>query len=157
MGRARQADPVQIDRSVPRAVFAELLDEWAPTDAPNERLFRLGSATATALARPGGSVDALARYFEYWLLRLEGVYPAVDRCPRCSDRFDDGARLSVPDRAYVCGSCQTQGPALSAPALAFLRGIGTRTPAQVADEGVADRPGSPRILAIPRPPGFIVR
>jgi DNA repair protein RecO (recombination protein O) len=55
--------------------FAELLDEWAPEAAPNERLYRLGAAVGDALAR-GGSVDAIARYFEYWLLRLEGVYPA---------------------------------------------------------------------------------
>src|SRR5262245_31522752 len=75
------------------AYFAELLDEWAPEDAPNERLFRLGAATSEALAT-ARSVDALARYFEYWLLRLEGVYPATDVCPRCGRRaFGDGGVL----------------------------------------------------------------
>jgi DNA repair protein RecO (recombination protein O) len=57
--------------------FAELLDEWAPEASPNERLFRLGAAAAEALGQPG-SLGALARYFEYWLLRLEGVYPSAD-------------------------------------------------------------------------------
>lgn len=57
--------------------FAELLDEWAPENQQNERLFRLGAGVGEALGR-GGSVEALARYFEYWLLKLEGVYPPVD-------------------------------------------------------------------------------
>ena len=117
--------------------FAELLDEWAPTDAPNERLFRLGTAVGAALGRAGGSIDALARYFEYWLLRLEGVYPALDRCPRCEGPFESGGRLSVQDRAYVCRGCHGQGPLLSVAALAFLRQLGAKTPAQVADDGVA--------------------
>src|SRR5262249_46176085 len=30
------------------AYFAELLDQWAPEDAPNERLFRLGAAMSDA-------------------------------------------------------------------------------------------------------------
>jgi DNA repair protein RecO (recombination protein O) len=57
--------------------FAELLDEWAPEAMANERLFRLGASVGEALCR-GGSVDSLARYFEYWLLRLEGVYPPFE-------------------------------------------------------------------------------
>jgi recombinational DNA repair protein (RecF pathway) len=53
------------------AYFAELLDEWSPDNAANERLFRLGASVAKSLCA-GGAIDALARYFEYWLLRLEG-------------------------------------------------------------------------------------
>ena len=52
--------------------FAELIDEWAPEADPNDRLFRLGAAVAEALAG-GAPVQPLARYFEYWLLRLQGV------------------------------------------------------------------------------------
>ncbi len=71
------------------------------TGSPNERLFRLGAAVGEALGH-GGSVDALARYFEYWLLRLEGVYPALDVCPRCGRRaLPDGAVL-VDGRSDVC-------------------------------------------------------
>src|SRR6187399_2520311 len=60
--------------------FAELIDEWSPDGAANERLFRLGVAVGDALCH-GGAIDVLARYFEYWLMRLEGVYPALDVCP----------------------------------------------------------------------------
>ena len=54
--------------------FAELLDEWAQDADADERLYRLGASMLDALAA-GIPVDPLARYFEYWLLRLQGVYP----------------------------------------------------------------------------------
>ena len=42
--------------------FAELLDEWAQADDPNETLFRLGASVLDALAG-GVDIDGLARYF----------------------------------------------------------------------------------------------
>jgi DNA repair protein RecO (recombination protein O) len=114
--------------------FAELIDEWAPDGSPNERLFRLGTAVGTALGR-SGSIDALARYFEYWLLRLEGVYPAIDRCPGCGQEMRGEAVLVLTERAYFCVACGHGEDRISAAALAFLRGIGTRGPADVTDAG----------------------
>jgi len=126
------------------AYFAELLDEWAPDDAPNERLFRLGAATSEALAA-ARSIDALARYFEYWLLRLEGVYPATDVCPRCGRRaFGDGGVLVLSERVYVCPDCAHGGPKLSREAMAFLWSFPGRTPADAAAALVA--PGALRDL-----------
>jgi DNA repair protein RecO (recombination protein O) len=54
--------------------FAELLDEWAQDADADERLYRLGASMLDALSA-GAPVEPLARYFEYWLLRLQGVYP----------------------------------------------------------------------------------
>jgi DNA repair protein RecO len=67
--------------------FAELIDEWAPDADPNETLFRLGVSVVEAIAK-GVAIEPLARYFEYWLLRLQGVYE-VD------------ARLSADARAFL--------------------------------------------------------
>ena len=53
--------------------FAELIDEWAQEADPNETLFRLGASMVDAIAI-GVPIQPLARYFEYWLLRLQGVY-----------------------------------------------------------------------------------
>lgn len=117
------------------AYFAELLDEWSPEGHANERLFRLGGSVGDALSL-GGSVEALARYFEYWLLRLEGVYPALDVCPKCGQRaLGEGAVLVPSERHYVCGECAQAGPSLSRAAMAFLRSLGTRTPAEVTETG----------------------
>ena len=117
------------------AYFAELLDEWAPENAANERLFRLGAAVADAMQNGGPAdrwIDALARYFEYWLLRLEGVYPALDRCPRCgAATLGAGAVLVLAERMYVCDACAHGGPALPASAIAFLREAARRTPVEM--------------------------
>jgi DNA repair protein RecO (recombination protein O) len=104
------------------AYFAELIDAWAPQDHPNERLFRLGAAAVRALGAPV-AVPVLARYFEYWLLRLEGVYPAIDRCAGCGRPFDaGGACLSAGGDALVCLVCAPRSEAdLSPAAMAFLR------------------------------------
>ena len=52
---------------------------------------------------------ALARYFEYWLLRLQGVYPPHLVCHRCGRRFtgegEDGAWLSPLDSVLTCAPC----------------------------------------------------
>ena len=53
--------------------FAELIDEWAPEAHADERLYRLGASIVDAMAA-GAAAEPLARYFEYWLLRLQGVY-----------------------------------------------------------------------------------
>ena len=74
--------------------FAELLDECAPEADPNEGLFRLGASTVDALAG-GVPVEPLARYFEYWLLRLQGVY-------RPDPRASSGARAFL-ETARTCG------------------------------------------------------
>jgi DNA repair protein RecO (recombination protein O) len=54
--------------------FAELLDEWAQDADADDRLYRLGVSMLDALGA-GAPAEPLARYFEYWLLRLQGVYP----------------------------------------------------------------------------------
>ena len=58
------------------AYFAELIDEWAADAHEDERLYRLGASMVDALAA-GVPPEPLSRYFEYWLLSLQGVYPAT--------------------------------------------------------------------------------
>jgi DNA repair protein RecO (recombination protein O) len=67
--------------------FAELIDEWAQEADPNETLFRLGASMVDAMAA-GVPIEPLARYFEFWLLRLQGVY-------------EPDARLSDEARAFL--------------------------------------------------------
>ena len=105
--------------------LAELIDEWAPENDPNEKLFRLGAAV----------VEALVRYFEFWLLRLQGVYPSVTTCQRCNGSLADGARLSPAARTLVCRHCAPPAGAspLSPGALGFLRAAASLGPLQLAD------------------------
>ena len=110
--------------------FAELIDEWAPEADPNDRLFRLGAAVAEALAG-GAPVERLARYFEYWLLRLQGVYPALTACQRCGGALGGGtARLAPRLEGLLCAHCAGpgEGAPLSGEALAFLLAARTVPP-----------------------------
>jgi DNA repair protein RecO len=75
--------------------FAELIDEWAQDADPNETLFRLGASMVDAMA-DGVPIEPLARYFEYWLLRLQGVYELDARLSDESQAFLDAARRLSP-------------------------------------------------------------
>jgi DNA repair protein RecO (recombination protein O) len=123
--------------------FAELLDEWAQADDPSETLFRLGASVLDAMAA-GVAIDPLVRYFEYWLLRLQGVYPPHLVCHHCGARFGRGgagAWLSPVDGVLTCAACADgaaghRGAALSPDALGFLGDARTRPPREMGGAGV---------------------
>jgi DNA repair protein RecO (recombination protein O) len=78
--------------------FAELLDEWAQDADADERLYRLGASMLDALSA-GAPVVPLARYFEYWLLRLQGVYPeARGTLSAAAMAFLAGSRAVAPQQ-----------------------------------------------------------
>jgi DNA repair protein RecO (recombination protein O) len=83
---AGRGEPVHPDALGYVGYFAELLDEWAQDADADDRLYRLGASMLDALAA-GVAVEPLARYFEYWLLRLQGVYP------ESRDALSPGARV----------------------------------------------------------------
>jgi hypothetical protein len=58
-------------------------------------LFRLGASMVEAMA-VGVPIERLARYFEYWLLRLQGVYETDERISRDARAFLDAARTCSP-------------------------------------------------------------
>lgn len=114
--------------------FAELVDEWAPDAMANERLYRLAASVGDALGR-AGSAECLARYFEFWLLRLEGVYPALQACARCGQTLADGAVLDTGDWRFVCARCGHGALRVSKEAFRWLRHAAAATPAAVTDTG----------------------
>ncbi len=82
-----------------------------------------------------GSAECLARYFEFWLLRLEGVYPALQGCARCGQTLADGAVLDTGDWQFVCARCGHGALRVSKEAFRWLRVAATATPAAVTDAG----------------------
>ena len=83
--------------------FAELIDEWAAEADVDERLYRLGTSALDALVS-GVPVDALARYFECWLLRLQGVYPADLSLSSEAALFLEGVRRVGPREVESLGA-----------------------------------------------------
>jgi DNA repair protein RecO (recombination protein O) len=120
--------------------FAELIDEWAPEGDPNERMYRLGASVVEALAS-GVPVEPLARYFEYWLLRLQGVYPALARCRDCATWLGEGSEggyLVASAQAFLCDRCATaqdvgHGTRLTAAAIGFLRAAVALPPCRLGE------------------------
>ncbi|HEY7443236.1 MAG TPA: DNA repair protein RecO [Vicinamibacterales bacterium] len=134
--------------------FAELLDEWAQDADPDERLYRLGSAMVEAVVA-GVPAEPLARYFEYWLLRLQGLYPAHLQCHQCggalgTDRMQ-AAFLAPGEREFTCGACAPRGRGLrlSADALAFLSRARTINPLHL-DGRLATTTGMRELEAVHR-------
>ena len=109
--------------------FAELIDEWAPEAHADERLYRLGSAVIDALA-DGAPIERLARYFEYWILRLQGVYPALVVCPGCGSALEAGAVMPPREHMFLCRRCGQPGHGtdVGAAALRFLRAAARTAP-----------------------------
>lgn len=107
--------------------FAELIDEWAPEAHADERLYRLGSSVVDALAA-GAPVESLARYFEYWLLRLQGVFPSVRACAACGGPLP-AAAMPRGEAVLLCRTCAPAGGTLlSSEAMIFLRSAGATAP-----------------------------
>jgi DNA repair protein RecO (recombination protein O) len=131
--------------------FAELIDEWAPEAQVDERLYRLGSSVVDAIA-VGAPIEALARYFEYWILRLQGVYPSL-ACAACGAALlqaavaggavgaqgAQGAMMPPRDHVLLCRACAPSGgSALSVPALRFLVAAGTTAPDRLEAFGLSE-------------------
>lgn len=119
--------------------FAELIDEWAPEAHADERLYRLGSSMVDALAA-GAPIERLARYFEYWLLRLQGVYPGIKLCAGCGGSLQQGAVMPAREHVFICRGCGPSGSGtpVSAEGMRFLA-----VSATVAPEGLGTLPLAP--------------
>jgi len=88
--------------------FAELIDEWAAESHEDERLYRLGVSMVEALAT-GVPYEPLTRYFEFWLLSLQGVYPATRMQSLSSEAqafLAAARRINPQELAGVAANCE---------------------------------------------------
>lgn len=85
--------------------LAEHLTEFVQEDEPGDLWFRLLDSTVEALLE-GVDRDLAARYFEAWVLRLSGIFPAPEACPLCERPFPpEGAVLPAGEEFLVCPEC----------------------------------------------------
>lgn len=87
--------------------FSELIEEFSPSRAKDDILYRLLLSVLHAL-KEGGDVSFLTRYFEVWLLKINGVLPDFSRCKKCRKPFPDRAWLSVKKDGVFCDRCAAQ-------------------------------------------------
>ena len=107
--------------------LADHVLEFAQEDEASDHLFRLLDSTLAALLA-GVDRDLAARYFEAWVLRLAGIFPAPHECPACGRPLGDGAVLPPNGETLVCLDCGGSEPGgglrVSPATLDLLRQIG---------------------------------
>ncbi len=97
------------------AYMGDLVIEFSPPYEPNERLFRMLKACLDAICQSQSDLQIILRYFEIWLLKLEGYLPDIRRCGECHRTFDETeAAFMNADLVFRCRRCsQGTGNALS--------------------------------------------
>lgn len=132
-------------RSLDAALFlsgcAEMLDAFSPEGEAEDRVYRLALAVVQA-AEKGASPELLGRYLEAWLLKLNGLYPPLDRCAACGTALEATGPLSYHRGAhgFVCGDCgPASGPDLPAEARRLLAELFRRPPDALGEAGPAAR------------------
>src|SRR6266550_4134634 len=100
-----------------------LVVEFSPPYEPNEKLFRMVTACLDAISESQTDLQIILRYFEVWLLKLEGFLPDIRRCGECHRTFDETVLAFMgPDLMLRCSVCsQGAGRGLSKSLQAQLR------------------------------------
>jgi len=96
-------------RQVAAHYIAEVCERLLPERELNERAFRLLLAALRGL-KHSGEVDRPLLYFNYWLLRLGGFMPDLDKCMACGRALgDEPGYYGAGSEGLLCRSCRTGG------------------------------------------------
>ncbi len=100
---------------------AEVAERVLPEREVNERAFRLVLAVLRGFQQ-SKEIERPLLYFNYWLLRLSGFLPDLDRCAACGRALGDKPGFyGEGSEGLVCEACRTSGVnrTVSAQALAY--------------------------------------
>ncbi|HEY8186882.1 MAG TPA: DNA repair protein RecO [Pyrinomonadaceae bacterium] len=131
------------------AYMGDLVIEFSPPYQPNERLFRMVKACLAAICESQSDLQIILRYFEVWLLKLEGYLSDVRQCGECNQPFDEQepAFLNA-DLVFRCRRCSRgAGDALSRRLQTQLRATQRLAPYVFAQESRAVPASTHRELA----------
>jgi DNA repair protein RecO (recombination protein O) len=117
------------------AYMGDLLIEFSPPHQANDTLYRMATACLEAIAQSPVDLQSVLRYFEVWLLKIEGFLPDLRRCAECHRAFDSEETVFMgSDLALRCRSCSHGGDALSRRLHAQLRATEKLSPAKFAEK-----------------------
>ena len=104
------------------AYMGDLVVEFSPPHQTNDRLFRMVTACLDALTQTPQYLQSILRYFEIWILRLEGFLPDLRSCAECHRQFSGRDIVQVNrELGLLCRTCaQGKGEVLSKGAYARL-------------------------------------
>ena len=120
------------------AYMGDLLIDFSPPHQANDNLFRMALACFEAASETPEDLDAVLRYFEVWLLKLEGFLPDLRVCANCQRAFEDARVYLGSDLSLRCAQCSdARGGAVSRRLRSHLRTAEKLSPAKFA-EGARD-------------------
>ena len=92
------------------AYMGDLVLEFSPPHHVNEKLYRMVKACLEAISQSRQDITLILRYFEIWLLKLEGYLPDLRRCADCGSAFDE-TRMAflASDLSFRCRDCTNGG------------------------------------------------
>jgi len=116
--------------------MGDLLIDFSPPHQAHDNLFRMALACFEAASEQPEDLDAVLRYFEVWLLKLEGFLPDLRACASCHNAFrDDESVYLGADLSLRCPQCSTgRGGTVSKRLQTHLRTIEKLSPAKFAEE-----------------------
>lgn len=124
------------------AYLGDLLIEFSPPHQANELLYRMASACFDAIGQSPDDLQAILRYFEVWILKIEGFMPDLKTCADCQRAFttDEPVFISSSEMVLRCQTCSNgRGGTVSQRLHAHLRTTEKLSPAKFA-EGARDVP-----------------
>src|SRR5258705_1130636 len=90
------------------AYIGDLLMELSPPHQANEILFRMVTACIDAVSQSPDDLQSILRYFEVWLLKIEGFLPDLRFCAECHRDFNaDEPIFMGQDLALRCRTCSS--------------------------------------------------
>lgn len=97
------------------AYMGDLLLEFSPPHQTNDKLFRMVTACLEAIAQTPQYLQSILRYFEIWILRLEGFLPDLRSCAECQRQLSSQETVQVSrELGLLCRTCaQGKGEVLS--------------------------------------------
>lgn len=120
--------------------LAQLVEEFAPPRQIDERLFRMVRVCVEAAAESPSRAEAVARYFELWILKLSGFLPDILSCVDCRRKLGGGSARTFLnfERGLRCADCAGEGELFLAPGTyEQLTSMHTQGPAEWAERYTA--------------------
>jgi DNA repair protein RecO (recombination protein O) len=122
--------------------MGDLLIDFSPPHQANDNLFRMALACFEAASETPDDLESVLRYFEVWLLKLEGFLPDVRNCAGCQKAFSGEEVVYLgADLSLRCPQCsQSHRNAISKRLRTHLRATEKLSPAKFA-EGAREESG----------------
>ncbi len=116
--------------------MGDLLIDFSPPHQANDNLYRMALACFEAASQSPEDLESVLRYFEVWLLKIEGFLPDLKACANCHRAFNGEETVYLGnDLSLRCLQCSNgRGGAISKRLHSHLRTTEKLPPAKFAEE-----------------------